>query len=438
MEPPQVFPVPYHFCPPMEINAIPALDLCWGDDDDLGMRVLHVLHTSLPNLSGYSIRANYIIRCQQDLGMQCEIVTSAQHENNDLLHEEINGLHYRRTPTQPERRTGPRELGLMHALKKTVDKAIKEFAPDVVHAASPVLVGLPAFAMAKKHRLPFVYEVRDLWENASVDRGKWKYDSLPYKGAKALETILFKQAEGIVTICSALRDEISPRVGSNVDLSVIRNGVESNLFRPAPPSQSVIEKWNFKGKKILGYIGAFQPYEGLETLIAAMPAIVKEIPNAHLMITGGGNALEKDLHALVRREGLDDVVTFTGRVPHSEVAQMYSVVDLMVYPRISTRTTELTTPLKPLEAMALEVPVMLSSTQAMLEIVEPGVTGTSFIPGDIADLAKNAIAILRDDSSRQAMVKNARTYVEEERHWPSIVADYKEIYERAIAKKHRR
>lgn len=369
--------------------------------------------------------------------MDCQVLTSAQHEGDDTRESEIDGIRYLRTPSQPERRTGVRELGLMHALKKTVDNAIREFQPDVVHAASPVLVGLPAMAMARKHKLPFVYEVRDLWENASVDRGKWDYDSLPYRGAKGLETIIFKQAQSIVTICSALREEIAPRMGRKVELAVIKNGVESELFQPQAASQRVLEKWNLKGKRVLGYIGAFQPYEGLPHLIEAMPAIKKEIPNAHLMITGGGNALETELHQLVKSRGLSDMVTFTGRVPHSEVQEMYSVVDLMVYPRISTRTTELTTPLKPLEAMALKIPVMLSATRAMLEIVNPGETGYAFKPGDEADLARVAIAALRDDEGRREMAQNARKYVETQRHWPSIVEDYQGIYERAIARKNR-
>lgn len=396
------------------------------------MRILHVLHTSLPNLSGYSIRANYIMQCQNDLGMESQVVTSAQHLGSDRPIEVIEDRQYWRTPKQPDRRTGPRELMLMHALKGTIEKAVEDYQPDVIHAASPVLVGLPALRVARQHNLPLVYEVRDLWENASVDRGKWGYDSLPYRGAKALETIVFKKADGIVTICEALRNEISPRVGKSVDLSVIPNGVESKLFQPSAPSQRVIDKWKLEGKTVVGYIGAFQPYEGLESLITAMPAIAKEVPNAHLMITGGGNDLEPVLHELVRTQELEKLVTFTGRVPHSEVQEMYSVVDLMVYPRISTRTTELTTPLKPLEAMALEVPVMLSDTRAMCELVEDGETGYTFRAGDPQALAKTCILALSDKAKRTEMAKKARAYVQSERHWPKIVESYRDIYEAAM------
>jgi glycosyltransferase involved in cell wall biosynthesis len=163
-----------------------------------------------------------------------------------------------------------------------------------------------------------------------------------------------------------------------------------------------------------------------------MPEIAKGIPDAHLMITGGGNDLEATLHALVRSLDLGSLVTFTGRVPHSEVQEMYSVVDLMVYPRISTRTTELTTPLKPLEAMALEVPVMLSNTRAMCELVEDGVTGLTFHAGDPTALATACVRALSNPDKSLEMARRARTYVQNERHWPKIVESYQDIYESAI------
>jgi len=323
---------------------------------------------------------------------------------------------------------------LMQALKKTIDMAVGEFHPDIIHAASPVLVGLPALYIARKHKLPFVYEVRDLWENASVDRGKWTYDSAPYKAARKLETIIFRRADAVVTICEALRDEIAPRVGKNASPSVIANGVESSLFHLQPPDQRVLEQWGLAGKRVLAYIGAFQPYEGLETLILAMPEIAQKIPEAHLVIAGGGGELEPELHALVSTHCLEKRVTFTGRVPHDQVQSLYSVVDLMVYPRISTRTTQLTTPLKPLEAMAQEVPVVVSDTKAMLELVQPGTTGLCFHAGDVADLARVCVMALRDEQLLKQMAKNARLYVETKRHWPNIVEGYQDIYTGAITK----
>ena len=76
----------------------------------------------------------------------------------------------------------------MAAMQEPLERAIHEFRPDLIHAHSPLLVGYPALRVARRHGLPFVYEVRDLWENASVDRGKFKDGSLPYRIARDLET----------------------------------------------------------------------------------------------------------------------------------------------------------------------------------------------------------------------------------------------------------
>ncbi|PIE19943.1 MAG: glycosyltransferase WbuB [Proteobacteria bacterium] len=392
------------------------------------MRVLHVLHTSLPHIAGYTIRSNYIIRFQKDHDLEPVVVTSAQ-DPSPGDREVIDGTTYIRTPSIPERLPpGMREGMLMQRLFRSVDAAIREFQPELVHAHSPMLVGLPALAAARWHRLPFVYEVRDLWENASVDRGKFKEDGLMYKGARGAESIIYRTADAVVAICEKLREVIAPRVGLHTALHVVGNGVEVEAFTPADADEELKATWGLAGKRCIGYIGTFQPYEGLSTLVAAMPAIKAAIPEAHLMITGAGG-VEDELKAQVARDNLGELVTFTGRVPHTEVKSLYAIPELFVYPRILTRTTAITTPLKPLEAMATGKPVLVSDVGAMLELVKPGETGNVFEAGSARDLAEKAIDVLHDPERQQAMGKAARAFVEAERQWPHLVASYRAIYD---------
>lgn len=390
------------------------------------MRVLHALHLSLPFIAGYSIRSSYILRFQREDGIEPFVVTSAQDPNGDerVTIEEV--VHVR-TPDIPKLPPALREAELMRTMYRAVDAGIREFQPDLVHAYSPVLVGLPAMIAAKRHSLPFVYEVRDLWENASVDRGKFKEDSMLYKGARGLETLVYKNADAVITICEALRDAIAPRVGRHTALHVVPNGVEVEHFSPANADENTKAKWKLAGKRVLGYIGTFQPYEGLSTAITAMPRVAAAIDNAHLMITGAGG-VEEQLRAQVAREGVEELVTFTGRVPHNVVKNLYSIPELFVYPRVLTRTTALTTPLKPLEAMATGKPVLVSNVGAMLELVRPGETGMVFEAGNAEDFAEKAIHVLEDPARQESMGQAARRYVEEERQWPKIIAKYPSIY----------
>ncbi len=398
------------------------------------MRVLHVLQMSLPAQTGYSIRTSYIMKGQAKLGYESFGVTSARHPKAEQEVEVVEGVSFRRTPEL----TGPqpplvREARLMGALYRSTSKAIRDWRPDVVHAHSPMLVGLPAMLAAKRHGVPFVYEVRDLWENASVVHGKFSEDSLQYKLAKGGDTRVFQNADAVVTICQAMRDHIAPRVGARTDLKVIANGVTAGNFTPQEPSAELLTRYQVEGKRLFGFLGSFEPWEGLPDLIAAVPKVLQEVPNAHLIVVGGGH-MDKPVRDLVRQRALDNHVTFTGRVPHSEVQQLLALPELLVYPRVSSLVTELTTPIKPLEAMAMARPVLVSDVKALLELAKPGETGMAFRAGDVEDLARNVVKLLGDADLRERLGRNARAYVERERDWDTLIAGYEDVYRAARAK----
>lgn len=395
------------------------------------MRVLHILHTSLPHIAGYTIRSNYIIQFQQDSDIEPFVVTSAQ-DPSDKNEEEIDGITYLRTPNYTKKLVPlAREAELMRALYFNIEKAIKRFDPQIIHAHSPVLVGMPALIAARRHNIPFVYEVRDLWENASVDRGKFKEDGLFYKGARGFESIIYKKANAVVAICEKLRQTLVDRVGRETALHVVGNGVEVNSFIPEQADEAIKEEFGLQNKRCLGYIGTFQPYEGLSTLVSAMPRIAEKIENAHLMITGAGG-VEEELRTQVKSMQIDNLITFTGRVAHDRVKDLYRIPELFVYPRILTRTTAITTPLKPLEAMATAKPVLVSDVGAMLELVQPDKTGMIFEANNANDLADKAIYILEDSARQKSMGQAARQWVVEKRQWPYLVANYKRIYENLL------
>jgi PEP-CTERM/exosortase A-associated glycosyltransferase len=396
------------------------------------MRVLHVLHTSLPFICGYSIRSDYILRFQRSGGMEVGVVTSGQHPNGSEFEECVEGVKYWRTPSLDGRQFPLlRERTLMKSLERRIEDAVGHFKPDLIHAHSPMLVGLPAMAIARRHRIPFVYEVRDLWENASADRGRFKEGSPLYRLARLMETRVLKGADSVITICRALQMELAPRAGRTDKVIVVDNGVEAASFTPAENSDESKSRWNCLEKKTLAYVGTFQPYEGLDVLISALPSILSREPNAHLLITGSGG-MEHSLRALVERLDLSTHVTFTGRIPHDEVHQIYEAADVMIYPRTLTRTTALTTPLKPLEAMAMGKAVAASDVPAMLELVEDGLTGITFRAGDAKDLAARCLPLLQSKAHRRMLGANAREWVLQERQWQDLVARYTPVYERLL------
>lgn len=388
------------------------------------MRVLHVLHTSLPYVCGYSIRSQQILSLQRKMGIEVSAVTSAQ-QPDAPPDATLDGISHFRTPPRRLLRSPVREIQLMWALSRRLAAVTDEVRPDIIHAHSPVLVGLPAYFAAKRRRLPFVYEVRDLWENASVDRGKFAAWSVPYRMARALETWLLRRADAVFTIGEALSAELRGR--TNRDVIVISNGVDPDAFAPTIPNPEWQRHWNPNDRRVIAYIGSFQPYEGLEILIRAMRQIVAKRDHIHLLIVGDGPE-RTALEALVREEQLTRHVTFAGRLPHSRVKEIYSIADLLVYPRISTPTTQLTTPLKPLEALAMQKAVLASDLPAMRELIAHQVTGVVFAPGNPGDLAEQALGLLSNPAMRLALGAAGRSWVIQQRRWESSVAKYEPTY----------
>jgi PEP-CTERM/exosortase A-associated glycosyltransferase len=399
-------------------------------------RVLHVLHNSLPLLCGYSIRSGAIIDQQRRQGLDPLVVTSSrQPDSVDDRLDYVEGTpHFRTAPPPDGAPPLLRERLLMRRLQERISRVIGESRPHVVHAHSPVLVGLPALRAAQNHGLPFVYEVRDLWENASVDRGKFGYHSPLYWLARGLETYVLRHADAVVTICEALRSELAARVLDPGRVFVVGNGVDTAAF--APPSayraDDLRTQLELRGKQVIAYVGTFQPYEGLELLVRALPAILARVPNAHLLIVGGSvgenTAIETGLEALIKRLSLSHCVTLTGRVPHAMVTSAYAIADLVVYPRLLTRTTALTTPLKPLEAMSMARAVVVSDVPGMRELVRDGETGVTCPAGDAEALARVCVRLLEQPALRDALGWQARAWTIRHREWPTLVARYHDIY----------
>ena len=399
------------------------------------MRVLHVLHNSLPLLCGYSIRSGAIVRHQRQQGLDPIVVTSARNPNPTAqLVDHVDGIkHFRTARLSKASLPILHERALMRTLQQRVEQVIGETRPDIVHAHSPVLVGLPALRAARDHGLPFVYEVRDLWENASVDRGKFGYNSPLYRIARRLETRVLRRADAVVTICDTLRDDLSTRVVDPGRVFVVGNGVDADAFDPATSDRDVRERWGLTGKQVIAYVGTFQPYEGLDLLIRTLPQILARRPTAHLVIAGGSagesTAAETSMLELVDQLDLRSHVTFTGRLPHAMTSGVYALADIVAYPRLLTRTTALTTPLKPLEAMAMGRAVVSSDVPAMRELVRDGETGVTFPAGRQEGLARACVRLLEDAVLRRALGERARAWTVGYRRWGTMVGRYHGIYE---------
>jgi PEP-CTERM/exosortase A-associated glycosyltransferase len=397
---------------------------------------LHVLDHSVPLHSGYSFRTLAILREQRKLGIETFHVTSPKHTAPGPAEEDVGGFRFFRTAPASGFGAALPVLGearLMSALRRRIDEIADRARPDVIHAHSPVLDALPALRVGRRRRIPVVYEVRAFWEDAAADHGTAREGGLRYRATRALETRALRRAGHVTTICEGLREDIVGRGVPAARVTVIPNAVDPAEFRAGQPADPALRKsLGLDGARVVGFIGSFYAYEGLSLLVEAMPEILRRMPGARALLVGGGPE-DAALRKAVDAAGLAGSVVFAGRVPHDAVPRYYDLVDVLVYPRLSMRLTDLVTPLKPLEAMAQEKLLVASDVGGHRELIRDGETGTLFRAGSAPDLAAAVVRALELAAApADAMKARGRAFVERERTWEKSVARYVPIYDALV------
>lgn len=401
------------------------------------MRILHILDHSVPLHSGYTFRTLAILQQQRKLGWQTVHLTGAKQGRHQSGPEhEVDGWHFFRT--MPSTRWWTRlpilrQISVVTGLVRRLRQVARLARPNVLHAHSPSLNALAALRVGKAMGIPVVYEIRAFWEDAAADHGTASEGSIRYRISRALESYVLRRVDAVTTICDGLRKDIEARGIPADKITVIPNAVDTTEFQSAQPCNGLLaQQLGLNGYLVLGFIGSFYRYEGLELLIRAMPAMLAAVPSLQLLLVGGGPQ-EGELRALAQQLGLHSKVRFAGRIPHGQIRDYYQLVDLLVYPRLPMRLTELVTPLKPLEAMAQGRLVLASDVGGHRELIEDGKTGVLFKAGDLGSLSERILHLIRHVETWPALRQQARRYVERERNWPASVNRYADVYQRLAA-----
>jgi len=399
------------------------------------MKVLHVFDHSIPLHSGYTFRSLALLKGQRNLGWQTFHLTSPKHtaglgdKADGALEDTVDGWHFFRTPQLPTSSLpGVGEFQLMSQLEQRIEQVARQVGADVLHAHSPVLNGRPALRAGRRLGIPVVYEVRAFWEDAAVDHGTTNEGSLRYRLTRQMETRALKRADHVFTICEGLRSDIVARGIASDKVTVIPNAVDIEAFDVGgAPDDALKAQLGLAGAAVIGFIGSFYAYEGLDLLLAAMPSVLAQRPDARVLLVGGGPQ-DAALKAQAQALGIADKVVFTGRVPHSEVQRYYDLVDVLAYPRHSMRLTELVTPLKPLEAMAQGRVLVASDVGGHKELIRHGETGQLFRAGDVQALSATLVDLLGRPGSWPQIRAAGRRFVETERNWAASTAHYAGAY----------
>lgn len=402
--------------------------------DGATMKILHVLDHSLPLHSGYTFRSQNLFDAQKTMGVSPVVVTSPKHEESagppEQPVETINGITYFRSGKV----SGPSlplvaEFRLMRRLYRQILKVAAREMPDLIHAHSPVLNGFPALWAGRQLNLPVVYEIRAFWEDAAVDHGTYKENSWKYRLTRWLETRVCTKAGHVFVLCNGIKSDLADRGIPEEKVTPVFNGIHPEHLRPVPVDETLSEAWGLKGKKVVGFIGSFYHYEGLDLLIRAFAGTAGSDPDWRLLLVGGGE-MKKRLEQVTESLGIGDQVVMPGRVPHGKIAGVYAMVDILAYPRYAMRLTELVTPLKPLEAMAMGKALIASDVGGHRELIAHEKTGLLFRAGSLESLESTLSMMMADSGLRKRLGQQGHEWVLQHHTWDRTTAVYKPAYRR--------
>ncbi|WP_235343879.1 glycosyltransferase family 4 protein [Brevibacterium sp. UCMA 11754] len=400
-------------------------------------KVSYLLHNSLPyNSAGYATRTHGLLSALRRLEWDIEGVTRlgypfdmTKHDNLKEIPSEdiIDGVPYRRLSTDAELQLKkPIQLYTQRYVNRFIEFA-HENRPSIIHAASNHWNGLAAVSAANKLGLPSIYEVRGLWEVTRGSRDpKWAEGGM-FRYMAKMESEAAANATRVIAITQALKDELMNRGVDGDKIEVVPNGVDTKRFVPIERNHELARALGIEGKTVIGYIGSILDYEGLGLLIEAAIRMAVVRDDFVVMLVGDGAELER-FTAEVEESGFAHLFRITGRVPHHEVEQYYSLVDIAPFPRLPLPVCEMVSPLKPFEAMAMGKAVVSSDVAALAEIVTPGLNGFRHIKGDVVSLQHELERLLDDPELVTRLGAQARTWVAEERDWDNLAGRIDRLY----------
>jgi len=405
------------------------------------IRVLHVLDHSWPVHTGYSIRSLHLVAAQYRLGLRPRVLTGPLQlvDEPEAADTVVESISYRRTPYSgsfsewaiTHRLPLFRDAAVVQLIRNRILELLESEPVDIIHAHSPALCGLGALLAARSKKLPFVYELRAFWEDAAVDQNKTSTRSLRYRLSQKLEDYVVHRADAVVGISQSILDELKKRKTDAARLFHVPNGVDVEKFSPVSRDENLAAKLGLGSGPVLGFIGSLYRWEGVAWLVRAVAELRRHGTACKLLIVGDGEEMPAVREA-VRELNAGDFVQILGRVPHDEIERYYSVVDVLVYPRHSIRLTELVTPLKPLEAMALGKSILGSDVGGMRELVESEKTGILYRADNVQDFCAQAKRLLAQPNLRRKLGEEAREFILRAKDWKVLAQRYIHIYDSAI------
>lgn len=399
-------------------------------------RILHILKESIPfSETGFTMRSRMTLAAQVIAGFRPEVVTSLGFPRSKgiedfPLREELDGVTHHRLDLGPEKDVSRLPFDISIEMNTQMAATVAHaFDPELIQAGTgyrgyeTALIGM---SLAREQDVPFVYEVRGFQEQTWTGNLERSERGEYYRRRFRQENRCMNAADRVITIAEAMAAEITDRGIPPEKLAVVPNAVDVERFTPRDKREDLIESYRLGNRFVVGYISNLGAREGIDQLIRAIGILRSNNQDVVCLVAGDGPE-RKRLDRLVTELDLEEQVRLVGHVPNDQIEDHYALIDLFVVPRIDDRASRLVTPLKPLEAMSMGLPVVASSLPALEELVAPGDRGMTFPPSDPVAMAEVIQSLLRDDATRSRYATAGSAWVRSERTLESNARRYQEI-----------
>jgi len=389
------------------------------------MKILYVSQYFPPEMGAPAARAAELSRHWAAAGQEVTVLTGFPNHPTGVVppeyrdkfrrlvaHETTEGVNVVRTWLLPfpNRKAHERMLNYSSFCVSAASTGLFQSRPDVVIATSPqLLVGLSGWWLARCKRVPFVFEVRDLWPESLAAVGMGDGDSLLHRTLGKIAGFLYRHSDRIVVVTPAFEDYLVEqwRVPRE-KISVIENGVETAPFAPEPATD-LRRELGFDGKFVVSYIGTMGMAHGLETIIAAATRLKNTNPEIAFLMLGEG--ADKDrVMALAQQHGLNNL-RFVDQQPRERIPAYICASDVCLVLLKKTDLFKTVLPTKMLEFMSCARPVILGVDGQARAILEEAGGGLAIDPENSEALINAILCLAANRQMARELGRSGREHV---------------------------
>jgi glycosyltransferase involved in cell wall biosynthesis len=408
------------------------------------VRIIWLCHYFAPEIGAPQARLLELGRVFRDAGHSVGVVTCFPNHPTGKLRPEDGGIWWRRdeidgidvhrcwslvTAGRGFVSTTLGHLSFMLTSIRGLTRAAVEQRPDVVIVSSPTFFSVvSAWWWCRRHRVPYVFEVRDLWPAIFVDLGVLRSRAL-IGLLERLELFLYRRAARVVTVTHSFADDIAARGIPREKLGVITNGVDVERFKPGERDEQMAHQHALQGRFVVLYLGAHGISQALSCLLDVAEQL-GDLDDIRLVFVGEGAEREKLVRSAAER-GLSNV-SFHAGVPKDEVSRWYDLADIGLVPLRDVELFKAFIPSKMFELMASGIPIVASVRGEAREILEASGGARVVDPEDAVAMARQIRELHADPALGARLATSGRAFVERQYTRRQLGHAYLDILEETI------